>query len=97
MLRRGASKQEVVRLLGAPPLYEARVLHLSDAEGAFGGWERDDDPLEAQMFSTMEKYFLLGGDWCCTSRHANDGRVYPLDPPPLRMPGGTRGKFGFFR
>ena len=62
----------------------ARVLRLSDAEGAFRGWE--SEPTQALVFNTIERFFLLGGDWCCSSRVANEGRLYPVDPPPLVAP-----------
>lgn len=75
---------QVLDTLGSGELKAARVLRLSDAEGAFGGWVSGRQ--EAEMFRRLEQYFLLGGDWCCTSRHDNDGRLYPLDPPPLRHP-----------
>ena len=57
---------------------------LDDAEGAFGGWATNLD--EAYLFENLEKYFLLGGDWCCSSREANIGRLYPVDPPKLKVP-----------
>ena len=48
------------------------------------GWVSDYD--QAIMFKHTESYFLLGGDWCCSSRVANEGRLYPVDPPPLVAP-----------
>ena len=83
-LRRGASNVEVLRVLDAPAVRGARLLRLSDAEGAFRGWE--SDPTQALVFNTIERFFLLGGDWCCSSRVANEGRLYPVDPPPLVAP-----------
>ena len=72
------------RGLDAPAVRGARLLRLSDAEGAFRGWE--SDPTQALVFNTIERFFLLGGDWCCSSRVANEGRLYPVDPPPLVAP-----------
>ena len=83
-LRRGASNVEVLRVLDAPAVRGVRLLRLSDAEGAFRGWETD--PTQALVFNTIERFFLLGGDWCCSSRVANEGRLYPVDPPPLVAP-----------
>ena len=83
-LRRGALNDEVLRLLDAPAVRDARLLVLDDAEGAFGGWATNHD--EAYLFENLEKYFLLGGDWCCSSREANIGRLYPVDPPKLKVP-----------
>lgn len=37
------------------------------------------------MFRALERFFLRGGDFCCTSRRADEGRAYPLDPPQLRI------------
>jgi len=76
------------RLLPTP----SSALKSEEAGEEEGGqpMDEDDEPLEAQMFQTMVQYFILGGDWCCTSRRENDGRVYPLDPPTLRMPRGRR-------
>ena len=76
----GASNVEVLRVLGSQT---ARVLRLTDAEGAFDGWDSNHD--EGYLFNKLEQFFLLGGDWCCSSREANQGRLYPLDPPKLRV------------
>ena len=54
------------------------------AEGAFRGWE--SEPAQALVFNTIERFFLLGGDWCCSSRERNEGRLYPVDPPKLAVP-----------
>ena len=83
-LRRGATNREVLRLLDAPAVRSARLVTLDDAEGAFGGWESDFE--QAAGFANLESFFLLGGDWCCSSREANVGRLYPVDPPRLRVP-----------
>ena len=65
---------------------EARLLRLSDAEGAFGGWETDKQ--QATLFSTMMEYYLHRGAWCCSSRNNGneDGRVYTKNPPPFKIP-----------
>ena len=83
VLRRGATNVDVLRTLGTPEMRSKRLLRLSDAEGVLGGWETDR--AHGMVFQTLEQYFLLGGDWCCTSRRANDGRLYPVDPPRLRL------------
>ena len=83
-LPRGASNLDVLRMLGSEEARRTRILRLSDAEGAFGGWDSNWE--EGYLFKSLEKWFLLGGDWCCSSREANVGRLYPLDPPGLRMP-----------
>ena len=57
------------------------MLRLSDAEGLLAGWEARPDV--GQTFNGLEAYFMLGGDFCCTSRRANEGRLYPIDPPQL--------------
>ena len=90
-LRRGASNEDVRRVLEAPGVREARLLRLSDAEGAFGGWVSQRE--EGHAFNRMEQYFLLGGDWCCSSRRANDGRLYPVDPPVLPVAAARRAYF----
>ena len=87
VLPRGASARQVRDVLAGGALREVRVLKLLDAEGAFSGW--DVEKHEWQAFNLLEKYYLLGGDFCCTSREANEGRLYPQDPPRLRGPGGT--------
>ena len=61
---------------------------LDSAEGAFSGWSSNHE--EATLFNALESYFLLGGDWCCSSRERNEGRLYAVDPPKLIAPG--RGK-----
>lgn len=88
-LRRGATDADVMRLLGGSSMRQKRLLRLSDAEGIFsgftgagGGWMMA--PGRGDTFKTMESFYLLGGDWCCSSRTANDGRLYPVDPPRLR-------------
>ena len=83
-LRRGASDEEVRLALDGPDTRRVRTLHLSDAEGAFAGWVGPASASsQGELFALMERYFLLGGDWCCTSRRANEGRLYPVDPPRL--------------
>ena len=82
VLRRGADDREVQRVLGSGAMRQTRLLKLSDAEGAFHGWA--DHTAQGEMFNALEAFFMLGGDWCCTSRRANDGRLYPVDPPKLR-------------
>ena len=68
--------------------HSTRVLRLTEAEGAFGGWV--SDPMQATLFSTMMEYYLHRGAWCCTSRfingNADNGRVYLRPPPPLKRP-----------
>ena len=83
-LPKGATNVAVLRALES--FREARVLRLSDAQGAFSGWESNH--LQARLFQTMMEYYLLRGAWCCSSRgHGNeDGRVYTATPPPLRIP-----------
>ena len=80
-LQRGSTNEDVLRVLGSGSMRQKRLLRLSDAEGIFSGWRTQ--PQQAQAFNTMEGYFLLGGDWCCSSRRANDGRLYNVDPPRL--------------
>ena len=80
-LPRAADDAEVVRRLDTPSMRRVRLMRLSDAEGAFRGWS--SRRAQGQMFNLLESYFMLGGDWCCTSRTANDGRLYPVDPPRL--------------
>ena len=65
---------------------DARVLRLSDAEGAFGGWETEKQ--QARLFTTMMEYYLHRGAWCCSSRNNGneDGRVYTKDPLRYKMP-----------
>ena len=74
----------MLRLLDAPAVRSARLVTFDDAEGAFGGWESDFE--QAAGFANLESFFLLGGDWCCSSREANVGRLYPVDPPRLPVP-----------
>ena len=83
-LPRGATNMVVLQQLAAQ--HEARVLRLSDAEGAFSGWETDRQ--QAKLFGTMMQYYLHRGAWCCSSRNNGneDGRVYTREPPPLKMP-----------
>ena len=83
-LRRGATNEDVLRLLDAPAVRDASLVTLDSAEGAFSGWTSNHD--EALLFNALETYFLLGGDWCCSSREGNEGRLYPVDPPKLTMP-----------
>ena len=81
--RRATNVQVLERLA---PVQSARLLHLHDTEGIFGGWT--NAPLEASLFGTMMQYYLLRGAWCCTSQgsgNQDDGRVYLKDPPPLRI------------
>ena len=80
-LKRGADDGEVMRALGSESARHQRLIKLSDAEGAFSGW-RLNRP-QGEMFNALERFFMLGGDWCCSSRRANDGRLYPIDPPRL--------------
>ena len=82
MLQRGATERDINRVLNSPALRDVRTIRLSDAEGLFSGWA--DDAAQAEEFGLVEQYFLLGGDWCCTSRVNNEGRLYPVDPPRLR-------------
>ena len=76
------------RLQRDPAVRDARVLRLTDALDAFGGWETNPD--ESLLFQTMMEYYLYRGAWCCTSRYidnnADNGRVYLERPPPLRSP-----------
>ena len=85
-----ATNEDVLERLRTPQLQQARVLRLSDAEGAFGGWVSNAD--ESLLFNTMMDYYLYRGAWCCTSRfignNADNGRVYLKGPPPLRRPSG---------
>ena len=84
-LRKGSTNLAVKAQL--KPLEDARVIRLSDAEGAFGGWESDAQ--EARLFMTMMDYYVHRGAWCCSSRNQaqqDDGRVYVTPPPGLRMP-----------
>ena len=83
-LRRGATNEGVLRLLDAPAVRDAPLVTLDSAEGAFSGWSSNHE--EAMLFNALESYFLLGGDWCCSSRERNQGRLYPVDPPKLTMP-----------
>jgi hypothetical protein len=83
-LRRGATNEDVLRLLDAPAVREARLVTLDDAEGAFRGWTSDYG--QAVLFNALEQYFVLGGDWCCSSRERNEGRLYQVDPPKLAVP-----------
>lgn len=89
-LPRQASNVQVLQRLQGAAAREARVLRLSDAVGAFGGWE--DRPDESLLFNTMMEYYLYRGNWCCTSRfldnNADNGRVYIQQPPPLKRPRG---------
>ena len=65
----------------------ARVLRLSDAEGAFSGWV--SEAREARQFVTLTEYYVHRGAWCCSSRNQaqqDDGRVYVRRPPELRVP-----------
>ena len=68
----------------------ARVLRLSDAEGAFGGWVggATSDKNEARLFQTLMDYYVHRGAWCCSSRNQarqDDGRVYVTQPPALQL------------
>ena len=88
-LRRGATDADVMRLLGSGAMRQKRLLRLSDAEGVFSGWTGAGGSWlggggQGEAFKLMESYYLLGGDWCCSSRRANEGRLYPVDPPRLR-------------
>ena len=95
-LRRGATDADVMRVLGSESMRRKRLLRLSDAEGVFSGWSAAAgggggggggwlmSPGRGDTFKTMESYYLFGGDWCCSSRRANEGRLYPVDPPRLR-------------
>ena len=80
--------EEVLRLLGTTAsMRNTKLIRLTDAEGAFNGWS--SNPSQGVMFNHLEMYFMLGGDWCCTSRRANDGRLYPIDPPRLKAAAGS--------
>ena len=83
-LPKGATNVVVQRELAKHT--DARVLRLSDAEGAFGGWETEKQ--QARLFTTMMEYYLHRGAWCCSSRNNGneDGRVYTKDPPRYKMP-----------
>jgi hypothetical protein len=85
-MQKGATNEEVKALLGGgSEAARSRVLRLSDAEGAFGGWV--SDATEAKLFSTMMDYYVHRGAWCCSSRNQaqqDDGRVYVRPPPELR-------------
>ena len=83
-LRRGATNEDVLRLLDAPAVRDVPLVTLDGAEGAFSGWTSNHD--EALLFNAIEAHFLLGGDWCCSSRERNEGRLYPVDPPKLTIP-----------
>ena len=72
-LPRGASDAHILSVLGTPAIRRTRVLRLTDAEGLFGAWEAH--PEVGRVFNLLETYFLFGGDFCCTSRRANDGRL----------------------
>ena len=89
-LPRKATNVEVLARLQTPAMREARVLRLSDAQNAFGGWV--DNPDESLLFNTMMEYYLYRGAWCCTSRfidgNADNGRVYLKTPPALSRPRG---------
>ena len=79
----------MMRLLGGASMRQKRLLRLSDAEGIFSGWAGGGGgwmmaPGGGDTFKTMESFYLFGGDWCCSSRTANEGRLYPVDPPRLR-------------
>jgi hypothetical protein len=84
VLRRGATNEDVLRLLDAPAVRDAALVTLDSAEGAFSGWSSNHE--QAMLFNALESYFLLGGDWCCSSRDRNEGRLYAVDPPKLTMP-----------
>ena len=83
-LPKGATNVVVQRQLAMHR--DTRVLRLSNAEGAFGGWETDTQ--QAKLFTTMMQYYLHRGAWCCSSRlNGNeDGRVYTKEPPAYQMP-----------
>ena len=80
-LRRGATDEQILDVLGTASMRATRLLRLSDAEGLFGGWRAQPD--KGAVFNLLEGHFMLGGDFCCTSRRANEGRLYPPDPPRL--------------
>ena len=88
--KRATNEQVIDTLQSVSSLREARVLRLSEAEGAFGGWVSNPD--ESLLFNTMMDYYLYRGAWCCTSRYidnnADNGRVYLKQPPPLQRPRG---------
>ena len=86
-LPKGATNVVVQRELGELAMHrDTRVLRLSNAEGAFGGWETDQQ--QARLFTTMMEYYLHRGAWCCSSRNNGneDGRVYTKEPPRYKMP-----------
>ena len=88
VLKRASDDAEVLRLLGTTAsMRNTKLIRLTDAEGAFNGWS--SNPSQGVMFNHLEMYFMLGGDWCCTSRRANDGRLYPIDPPRLKAAAGS--------
>ena len=83
-LSRHATNEQLKRQLAG--VESARVLRLSDAEGAFAGWESDRD--QARLFATLMDYYVHRGAWCCSSRNQarqDDGRVYVRPPPLLRL------------
>ena len=66
-LPRGLSDAQLRSSVRAWGASEARVLHLAEAERAFGGFEESK---EASQFENMISNYLLGGwsaTWCCTS------------------------------
>ena len=66
-LPRGLSDAQLRASVRAWGASEARVLHLAEAEGAFGGFE---ERKEASQFENIISNYLLGGwsaTWCCTS------------------------------
>jgi len=91
-LPRGATDERLLSSLGTPEMRRTRLLRLSDAEGLFGGWHAQLD--KGALFNQLEGWFLLGGDFCCTSRHDNEGRLYPNDPPRLSVGRERPGLFG---
>ena len=83
-LSRHATNEQLKRQLAG--VESARVLRLSDAAGAFAGWESDRD--QARLFATLMDYYVHRGAWCCSSRNQarqDDGRVYVRPPPLLRL------------
>ena len=82
-LARGSSDVQILEIMGSPAMRRTRLLRLSDTEGLLKRWEAQVET--GRLFNQLETYFMLGGDFCCTSRRANEGRLYPADPPKLLL------------
>ena len=89
-LPRKATNVEVLARLQTPAMREARVLRLSDAQNAFGGWV--DNPDAVAPIQHHDGVLPHRCAWCCTSRfidgNADNGRVYLKTPPALSRPRG---------